>query len=110
MRINDDLNGSFLRYERYERGMNFQKNGAAAAVAASNQDSLSPSAAAATAVAQAKPEIKTSPNNSVSVAAASGTAGSKLGAEKSLIDFEEDEFDPLSKSTKIKTSNESISL
>lgn len=112
LRINDDLNGSFLRYERYERSMNFQKNqsttspssaSASTTVAVSTNSPLA--AAAATVSAQAaKPEIRNNPSASAAVtkstaSAAAPAAGAAGGQpERSLIDFNDDEFDPLSKS------------
>lgn len=94
------MNGSFLRYERYERSVNFQKT-----PNPTGASSVSPPAAqAASAGVQAKPELfKSNPsaNTTISnVAGASATAALARGQstnEKSLIDFGEEEFDPLSK-------------
>lgn len=78
LRINDDLNNSFLRYERYERSVNFQKT----------QDPSPPGAQ--------KVDSNKSPNPSTAPT-------SQPTAEKSLIDFDEDDFDPIKGAKKTPT-------
>ena len=94
LRINDDLNGSFLRYERYERSVNFQKNPTGASASPPTTQG------AAAAGVQTKIEPKSNPSANATTTSVAGAAAvlarGQSANEKSLIDFEEEEFDPLS--------------